>query len=92
MGNLTNEPKNLCEEKENLMQDPFNETDFFAERKGAQYAEGLIFPATKDQIVAHAREKHLPQDLLRKLEKLPDRKYESVADMVVSAVRAGESS
>ena len=49
--------------------------------------EGMSFPATKDQILQHARDSHLPPDVLQKLDKLPDKQYDNVADMVRAAMR-----
>jgi hypothetical protein len=48
--------------------------------------EGMSFPATKDQILQHARDSHLPPDVLQKLDKLPDKKYDNIADMVRAAM------
>ncbi len=44
--------------------------------------DDIAFPATKDQIVQHARDSHLPPDVIDKLEKLPDKKYGNVSDMI----------
>lgn len=48
--------------------------------------EGLAFPATKDEIIDHARRSHLPPDILDKLQKLPDKKYDNVGEMIRSAI------
>ena len=50
------------------------------------YGEGLLFPATKDQIVSHAREKHLPKEVIEKIEKLPDKTYDNIGEMISSAM------
>jgi len=44
--------------------------------------DNIAFPATKDQIVQHAKDSHLPPDVIERLEKLPNRKYDNVSDMV----------
>jgi hypothetical protein len=51
------------------------------------YTEGLKYPASKDEIVAHAREKNLPKEVIDRLEKLPDKQYNSSGDIISSAVK-----
>ena len=51
------------------------------------YAEGLNFPAAKDEIVAHARRRRLPKEVMDQLERLPDREYKNVSDLVTSALK-----
>lgn len=48
--------------------------------------EGMSFPATKDQILQHARESHLPPDVLGKLENLPNKRYDNIGDMIRAAM------
>lgn len=68
------------------MRDLFNEVKSFAEQKFADYTQGMTFPATKDQILAHARENHMPQEIIDRLEKLPDKQFNSISELVISAV------
>jgi hypothetical protein len=37
---------------------------------------GISYPATKDQLVEHAKGKHAGQDVLDALQGLPDREYD----------------
>ena len=54
---------------------------------GLGFSEEIAFPATKDQILDQARKKHLPPDVLQQLERLPDKKYDNVSDLIASAVK-----
>lgn len=51
------------------------------------YAEGLLFPATKDQILAHARNRHLPGEVIDRLEKIPDKKYSNIGELISEAAK-----
>ncbi|MHB1001089.1 MAG: DUF2795 domain-containing protein [Armatimonadota bacterium] len=59
----------------------------FAQDKINDYTEGLNYPASKDEIVAHAREKNLPKEVIDRLEKLPDKQYNSSGEVISSAVK-----
>ena len=52
-------------------------------------SEQIVFPAIKDQILDQARKKRLPPDVLQTLEKLPDKKYDNVGDLITSAMKGG---
>ena len=41
-----------------------------------KHLKGLDYPASKDQIVAHAEDKGAPDDILGALRKVPDREYD----------------
>ncbi len=49
-----------------------------------EHLKGLEFPASKDDLVEHAQEGEGPdtEDVVDKLEKLPDRQYNSPADVM----------
>ena len=51
------------------------------------YAEGMPFPATKDQIIAHARSRRLPKEVMDKLEKIPAKTYNNIGELVSTATR-----
>ncbi|MHB0913440.1 MAG: DUF2795 domain-containing protein [Armatimonadota bacterium] len=51
------------------------------------YPEGMVFPASKDDILAEGRRQHLPPEVMERLERLPDKKYSSVSEMVTTALR-----
>ncbi len=51
------------------------------------FTEGMIFPADKDQILEQARKKHLPGDVMHQLEKIPDKKYNNIGELVSEAVK-----
>lgn len=41
-----------------------------------KYLAGMDYPASKDTLVRHAREKGANQELLDALDRIPDREYE----------------
>jgi len=51
------------------------------------YTAGMKFPASKNDVVEYARSKHLPPDVVSRLENLPDKTYDNVAEMVVAAAK-----
>ena len=59
------------------------------EERPLGFREEIAFPATKEQILDQARKKHLPPDVFQTLEKLPDKKYDNVSDLIASAVKGG---
>jgi hypothetical protein len=50
-------------------------------------ASGMKFPASKDEIVSFARQQHLPTEVISQLEKIPDKKYDSLGEMIAAAAR-----
>ncbi|MEN6519933.1 MAG: DUF2795 domain-containing protein [Armatimonadota bacterium] len=48
----------------------------------ANFLEGIDFPASKDELVNHAEDNNAPQDIIDILEKLPNREYTSMADIM----------
>jgi len=67
----------------------------FAEENYPSFSDSFTFPATKDDIVAQARRKHLPEDVVERLEKIGERTYGNVSDLVAAVVsdrsESGES-
>jgi hypothetical protein len=63
--------------------DWLNKAESYVDDKVKNSTSGMKFPASKDQVVQYAREKHLPPDVISRLEKLPDKTYDSAAEMVV---------
>lgn len=45
---------------------------------------GLIFPANRDEITRLAQEKHLPPDVISSLQKIPDREYANIGELVAA--------
>jgi hypothetical protein len=41
-----------------------------------KYLSGMSYPATKDQLVEHAKKKGAPKDVLEELSRLPDEEYD----------------
>jgi hypothetical protein len=41
-----------------------------------KYLSGMDYPATKDQIVQHAREHDAPEEVMDLLEKMPEQEYD----------------
>ena len=56
----------------------------------ARYVDRYIFPAERDDIVASAVGLHAPAEVVRRLEKLPNRFYDGFLD-VWSALHPSES-
>ncbi len=52
------------------------------------YLSGISFPSSKEDLIAHAKEKGASQDVLSTLESLPDMEYGDASD--VSSALAGE--
>jgi len=48
----------------------------------SHYLKGIDFPATKDQLLEHAQENDAEQDVLDKIESMPDEEYQSMADVM----------
>ncbi|HPP74596.1 MAG TPA: DUF2795 domain-containing protein [Armatimonadota bacterium] len=47
-----------------------------------KYLEGLSFPASKSEIINHLEEKNAPDNILSIAEKIPDKAYNSIDDIV----------
>ncbi len=50
------------------------------------FIKEIDFPASKQDLILAAEEHDAPQQVIDKLHDLPDREYESVADVVKEAV------
>ncbi len=48
-----------------------------------QYLEGIEFPVTRDELVDYAQTNGANDDVVGQLEKLPDREYSSMAELMV---------
>lgn len=55
-----------------------------------QFQEGLDYPASKDQLIRHAKERDAPGFVLSAMEKLPDQNFMNTLE-VVQAVRTAQS-
>jgi hypothetical protein len=44
---------------------------------------GIEFPSTRKEMVQHARQMGCREDVLLFLEEIPDRKYSSIADVMI---------
>lgn len=47
----------------------------------ARHIQGSVFPATRDEVIASARELDAPEPVLRQLASLPERTFDSFADV-----------
>ncbi len=47
----------------------------------AQSLRGLSFPCTKQECVTHARKRSAPREVVDLLERMPDRRFASMADV-----------
>jgi hypothetical protein len=46
-----------------------------------KYLKGVDFPCNKEELMEHARERGAPEEVQAALARLPDREYESPADI-----------
>lgn len=46
-----------------------------------KFLEGLMFPATKGQVINHVKEHGADQDILQVLDRLPEQSYESTTEI-----------
>lgn len=46
-----------------------------------RYLRGIAFPATKDDLIEQARDNDAPGDVLKALDMLDDKRYDSVVDI-----------
>ena len=46
---------------------------------------GMTFPVSKDEIVDNARRQHLPPEVLGRLERIPDKEYDNIGELVREA-------
>lgn len=48
----------------------------------AHHLRGINFPCSKSDLVNHCRQRGCPTDVLNTLQSLPDRQYNSMADVM----------
>lgn len=48
----------------------------------AHHLAGIDFPAKKEDLVQHAKQKHAEEDVLEILEQMPDQEYGNMADVM----------
>ncbi|MBI2954370.1 MAG: DUF2795 domain-containing protein [Chloroflexi bacterium] len=47
-----------------------------------QFLGGIKFPCSKQDLISHARRNNAPRNVLDTLERIPDRTYNSMADVM----------
>lgn len=47
-----------------------------------RYLGGIVFPATRIDLVHHANQHHADPQMIEQLERLPDREYDSMEEVV----------
>lgn len=47
-----------------------------------QYLQGIDFPADRDAVIRHARRQDVDDELLQRLDRMPNRDYGSLADVI----------
>lgn len=50
------------------------------------FLKDIDFPASKQEIITHAEDSNISQDIIDRLDQLPDKQYNSIADVVKEAV------
>jgi len=64
------------------------EAEGFTEQKISEHLQGLTFPVTKEQIIAHMKQKNAPGAVIDQLNKLPDRTYHSATDLAEQSAKS----
>ncbi|HLI13755.1 MAG TPA: DUF2795 domain-containing protein [Alphaproteobacteria bacterium] len=54
----------------------------------AHHLKGIDFPARKEDLVRHARENHAQREVLDVIEKMPERDYGNMADVMKGVGKA----
>ena len=47
-----------------------------------KFLGGMNYPADKNEVIEHAREKNAPEDIMKMLQELADRKYEGPTGII----------
>jgi hypothetical protein len=47
----------------------------------AQYLKGLTFPCRKEECILFLRTKNAPQDVIGLMERMPERRFDSMSDV-----------
>jgi hypothetical protein len=61
--------------------------DIIGKVGGSANTNGMCFPATKAETLEHARKNHLPGEIINQLEKIPDKKYLNLGELISSAAK-----
>ncbi|MBI4320475.1 MAG: DUF2795 domain-containing protein [Chloroflexi bacterium] len=48
----------------------------------AEFLSGINFPCSKNDLISHARRQNAPEEVLETLQKIPERTYNSLADVM----------
>ena len=46
----------------------------------SRFLKGIDFPAKRDDLLHHAKQKHAEQTVLQEIEQMPDQSYSNMAD------------
>jgi len=61
---------------------PHHEQGRLSPAEIANYLQGINFPCSKRDLISHCRTQNCPTNVLSFLEKMPDRQYFSMADVM----------
>jgi len=67
------------------VQDILRKVESYSEEKRGEFTAALMFPTTKEQIVARLKQQGAPDTVIERAEKLPDKKYENIGELVKAA-------
>ncbi|MCL6629347.1 MAG: DUF2795 domain-containing protein [Armatimonadota bacterium] len=67
--------------------DVFRRVGIPSNDKTGEVSKSLVWPATKDEIVEQAKRKGLPREVVERLEKLPDKTYKNIGEVIAQAGR-----
>ena len=64
------------------MSDILKKIQNYSQEQYSDFTGSMKWPATKDDIVRQLRQQHAPDFVVKQAEKLPDKKYDSIGDVV----------
>ncbi len=69
------------------MEDVLRKAKLYSEQSHRRFARSIMFPAAKDEIVLQLRQQGAPDEVIEQAEKLPDREYENIGDIINEAAK-----
>jgi N-glycosylase/DNA lyase len=65
--------------------DVFKQVGIPRSNESDKESDSLLWPATKDEILRQARRKGVPEEVINRLEKLPDKIYKNIGEVIKAA-------
>jgi|GEM_PF-5668296 len=64
------------------MSDILKKVENYSQEQYSEFAGNMTWPASKDEIVSRLRQQHAPDFVIKQAEKLPDKRYNSIGEVV----------